>query len=82
MSTGARSVYRGFDFSVEENGIAIRRLQSNLSERRASSRNVNALPSEPTPKKNVLSLGKSFLLRNTSLKKTLIHPRKRSKGED
>jgi len=83
MSTGTRSVYRGFDFSAEENGIAIRRLQSNLSERRASSRNVNALPSEPTPKKkNVLSLGKSFLLRNTSLKRTLTHPRKRSKGED
>jgi len=83
MSTGARSVYRGFDFSAEENGVAIRRLQSNLSERRASSRNLNASPSEPTSKKkNVLSLGKSFLLRNTSLRKTLTHSRRRSKGED
>lgn len=40
MSTGIRSVHRGFDFSTEENGVAIRRMQTNLSERRISSRNL------------------------------------------
>ncbi|KAL0946504.1 hypothetical protein HGRIS_012720 [Hohenbuehelia grisea] len=38
MSTGLRSVHRGFDFATEENGVAMRRMQSNLSERRLSSR--------------------------------------------
>ncbi|TCD68462.1 hypothetical protein EIP91_010748 [Steccherinum ochraceum] len=33
MSTGTQSVSHGFDFSMEENGVALRRLQSNLSER-------------------------------------------------
>ena len=40
MSTGIRSVHRGFDFSQEEGGVAIRRIQTNLSERRQSSRNL------------------------------------------
>ncbi|EKM55031.1 uncharacterized protein PHACADRAFT_255350 [Phanerochaete carnosa HHB-10118-sp] len=31
MSTGLRSHNTGFDFSMEENGVALRRLQSNLS---------------------------------------------------
>jgi phospholipid-translocating ATPase len=31
MSTGLRSRGTGFDFSMEENGVALRRLQSNLS---------------------------------------------------
>ncbi|KZT02376.1 phospholipid-translocating P-type ATPase [Laetiporus sulphureus 93-53] len=33
MSTGVRSQSRGFDFSTEENGIALQRMQTNLSER-------------------------------------------------
>ncbi|KAI0071851.1 phospholipid-translocating P-type ATPase [Panus rudis PR-1116 ss-1] len=33
MSTGLRSQSRGFDFAMEENGPALRRLQSNLSEK-------------------------------------------------
>lgn len=82
MSTGARSVHRGFDFSTEENGIAMRRLQSNLSDRRASSRNVNFLPSESTPRKrhSVLSAGKNFLRKKSSVKKH--HTRDNSKDED
>lgn len=83
MSTGARSVHRGFDFSTEENGVAMRRLQSNLSERRASSRNVAFLPSDSAPKKkrsNVLSVGKSFLRKKASLKKN--HSKEHSKDED
>lgn len=47
MSTGMRSVvHRGFDFSTEENGVAMKRMQTNLSERRQSSR---SLASEPNP---------------------------------
>jgi len=40
MSTGIASVHRGFDFATEEGGVAMRRIQTNLSERRASSRNL------------------------------------------
>lgn len=40
MSTGIRSMHRGFNFAMEENGVAMRRMQSNLSERRQSSRDV------------------------------------------
>lgn len=36
MSTGLRSVHRGFDFAQEEGGVAIRRMQTNLSEVRQS----------------------------------------------
>ncbi|THH12000.1 hypothetical protein EW145_g295 [Phellinidium pouzarii] len=34
MATGARGVHRGFDFAQEEGGVAIQRIQTNLSERR------------------------------------------------
>jgi len=40
MSTGQRSVHRGFDFATEEGGVAMRRIQTNLSERRQSNRNL------------------------------------------
>ncbi|KAL0571364.1 hypothetical protein V5O48_010602 [Marasmius crinis-equi] len=40
MSTGMVSTERGFDFATEENGPAIRRIQTNLSERRLSSRHL------------------------------------------
>ncbi|KAF5373624.1 hypothetical protein D9758_000973 [Tetrapyrgos nigripes] len=36
MSTGMVSVDRGFDFATEEDGPAMRRIQTNLSERRSS----------------------------------------------
>lgn len=50
MSTGQRSIHRGFNFSTEENGVAIRRMQTNLSERRQSSRNLaNDLEAETQP---------------------------------
>ncbi|KAJ4478456.1 phospholipid-translocating ATPase [Lentinula aciculospora] len=39
MSTGLVSVDRGFDFAAEDDGVAIRRIQTNLSER-FSSRNM------------------------------------------
>ncbi|KIJ69189.1 hypothetical protein HYDPIDRAFT_144965 [Hydnomerulius pinastri MD-312] len=52
MSTGVRSIHRGFDFATEEGGVAMRRMQSNLSERRQSSRYL-PLPadSKPSPKR-------------------------------
>ncbi|PPQ72461.1 hypothetical protein CVT26_003714 [Gymnopilus dilepis] len=40
MSTGLRSVHRGFDFSTEEGGVAMQRMQTNLSERRLSGMNL------------------------------------------
>jgi phospholipid-translocating ATPase len=45
MATGIRSVHRGFDFSMEENGVAMRRIQSRLSERHQSNHNL-AVPLE------------------------------------
>ncbi|KZP18292.1 phospholipid-translocating ATPase [Athelia psychrophila] len=49
MSTGLASVHRGFDFATEEGGVEMRRIQTNLSERRASSRNL-PLPEAPERK--------------------------------
>ena len=46
MCTGVRTVHRGFDFATEEGGVAMRRMQSNLSERRQSNRHL-PLPAEP-----------------------------------
>lgn len=34
MSTGIRSIHRGFDFATEEHGVAMQRIQTNLSEKR------------------------------------------------
>lgn len=50
MSTGVRSVHRGFDFATEEDGVAMRRMQSNLSERRQSTRHL-PLESKQSPKR-------------------------------
>lgn len=38
MATGVRAVHRGFDFAQEEGGVAIQRIQTNLSERRSERR--------------------------------------------
>ncbi|KAJ7744516.1 phospholipid-translocating ATPase [Mycena maculata] len=40
LATGIVSVDRGFDFAIEEHGVAMRRMQSNLSEKRMSDRNL------------------------------------------
>lgn len=75
MSTGVRSVHRGFDFSTEENGVAIRRMQTNLSERRLSSRNLETRPtsadSGTTRSRgeriaNVLTVPRNFLRKRAS----------------
>ncbi|KAJ3528331.1 hypothetical protein NMY22_g9457 [Coprinellus aureogranulatus] len=56
MSTGVTSQHRGFDFSMEEGGVAIQRMQTNLSERRMSRQ---SLP-QSTPAKR--GLGKKLTL--------------------
>lgn len=43
-STGIRFVPRGLDLTTEEGGVAVRRMQTNLSEWRQSSRNLPLLP--------------------------------------
>lgn len=77
MSTGVRSVHRGFDFATEENGVAMRRMQSNLSERRQSSRNL-ATNSDSGANRGrrgtlgrVLSLPRTFLRKKVSNTKDL-----------
>ncbi|CAK5277213.1 unnamed protein product [Mycena citricolor] len=42
MATGMRSVHRGFDFATEEGGVAMRRMQTNLSEAHASRVNLDS----------------------------------------
>lgn len=77
MSTGIRSVHRGFDFATEENGVAMQRMQTNLSERRQSSRNIVALAKPETGAQrrrretisHVLSVPRNFLRRKGSTSK-------------
>jgi len=65
MSTGLISVDRGFDFATEEHGVEMRRVQTNLSERRFNNQKL----ASRTPNKgkdtisNVLSLPRAFLKR-------------------
>ncbi|KAI9069193.1 phospholipid-translocating P-type ATPase [Trametes sanguinea] len=61
MSTGMRSVNRGFDFATEENGVAMQRIQSHLSERHQAV--------SPAPAKR--RRGPSQLMHSFSLRRTL-----------
>lgn len=63
MATGERVANRGFDFSTEEQGVAMRRIQTNLSERRASSRN---LVLQDQPRRTGFSVRRNFLRRKPS----------------
>ena len=72
MSTGERSVHRGFDFSTEENGVAIRRMQTNLSERRQSSRNLADVPETETLRQRPGRVSHVFAPRNFLRRKTTI----------
>jgi len=66
MATGLVSVDRGFDFATEENGVAMRRMQSNLSEKRISNRNL-ALPQDNRKGKLSLKRGLKSLTRRRVL---------------
>ncbi|KAG6812132.1 hypothetical protein H0H92_004246 [Tricholoma furcatifolium] len=72
MSTGTRSVHRGFDFSTEEGGVAMQRIQTNLSERRASDRNLAATTGQNTNRnRRHGALGHVFSVRRGFLRKKL-----------
>ncbi|KAJ6515969.1 phospholipid-translocating ATPase [Mycena sanguinolenta] len=70
MATGMVSRDRGFDFAIEENGVAMRRMQSNLSERRMSNLNL-APPSDGNKNKGRLSLRRG--LRSLTRKRVMSH---------
>jgi phospholipid-translocating ATPase len=44
MATDNVSVDRGFDFATEEHGVEMRRVQTNLSERRIRMSSIRKLP--------------------------------------
>jgi len=56
MSTGMTSVERGFDFATEERGVAIQRMQTNLSERRENRRRRVSILKGKETLQHVLSL--------------------------
>jgi phospholipid-translocating ATPase len=59
MATGITSQHRGFDFAQEEGGVAIQRMQTNLSERYSQSR-VNVSRVEESPKRRKLTLPRNL----------------------
>ena len=73
MSTGLISADRGFDFVTEEHGVEMRRVQTNLSEKRSNNQNLASkataiLNKEKDKISNVLSLSRSFLRRKHAYK--------------
>lgn len=70
MATGMTSVERGFDFATEERGVAIQRMQTNLSERRET---------EMKRKRSILK-GKETLSHVLSLKRMRKKPPSPKKG--
>ena len=74
MSNGLVSVDRGFDFVTEEHGVEMRRVQTNLSEKRSNKQRLASLTSAILPNKgkdkitNVLSLSRGFLRRKHAYK--------------
>jgi len=62
MSTGLVSVDRGFDFTTEEDGVEMRRVQTNLSERRSNKPKLASTWNKGKVS-NVLSLPRNFLKR-------------------
>ena len=71
LSNGLVSVDRGFDFATEEHGVEMRRVQTNLSERRSNKRDSTTIPTKGKDTiSNVLSLPRSFLRKQLSQHKT------------
>jgi phospholipid-translocating ATPase len=74
MSTGLISVDRGFDFVTEEHGVEMRRVQTNLSEKRSNKHgsgnniNRNKEKDKKASTTNVLSLSRNFLRRKHAYK--------------
>ncbi|KAF8801609.1 phospholipid-translocating P-type ATPase [Phlegmacium glaucopus] len=67
LSTGLVSTDRGFDFATEEHGVEMRRVQTNLSERRSNNQKLASQTAASRKGKdtisNVLSLPRGFLRR-------------------
>jgi len=71
MSTGQRSVHRGFDFATEEGGVAMRRMQTNLSEQRQSRRSLPLTEGEAKRKSSL----RLFSIRRSTRKKPSTPPK-------
>ena len=70
MSTGLREANRGFDFAAEENGVAMQRMQSHLSER---------LVRTPEPRKT--RRNHTSLMHGFSISRTLRRKKRTSETE-
>lgn len=68
MSTGLRTVHRGFNFSTEESGVAMHRMQTNLSERQRSNRNLASM-ADPGVVQRKCYQGSGFTVRRGFLRK-------------
>lgn len=69
MATGLVSQDRGFDFASEEGGVAMRRMQSRLSEHQQQ-RGVNLRPVSASSRKAKEALSHVFSLRRGLLRKS------------
>jgi len=72
MSTGLVSVDRGFDFTTEEHGVEMRRVQTNLSVKRSNTQKLasesqTAIPDKEKDKISKFSLPRSFFEEETYL---------------
>lgn len=69
MATGIVSQDRGFDFASEEGGVAMRRMQSRLSEHQQQ-RGINLRPVSASSRKAKEALSHVFSLRRGLLRKS------------
>ncbi|KAJ1308767.1 hypothetical protein OPQ81_004457 [Rhizoctonia solani] len=75
MSTGMRSTgNRGFDFSAEEGGVAIRRMQSNISERHRARLEGLSDDEDDRKRKGSLRIIPASMRRSLRIKKGRISP--------
>ncbi|KAH7343680.1 hypothetical protein B0J17DRAFT_643413 [Rhizoctonia solani] len=75
MSTGMRSTgNRGFDFSAEEGGVAIRRMQSNISERQRARLEGLSDDEDGRKRKGSLRILPAAMRRSLRIKKGRISP--------
>jgi len=69
MSTGERLVDRGFDFATEEGGVAMQRIQTNLSESRRNFRPAEAEQPDKKGSVRLFSIRRSIRKKPSSTKK-------------
>jgi phospholipid-translocating ATPase len=66
MATGVQSIHRGFGFSMEENGVALQRMQSHLSEMPEDVGPITPRRKGTKTFRRVFSIRHSLLNRNSS----------------